>query len=63
MGNLFIAMTSGVAALDLPFSRFTTTPNPQYESRKIDLCGYHHQNYFSILVPEIGLVSRICNRS
>ena len=46
MGNLFIAMTSGVAALDLPFSRFTTTPNPQYESRKIDLCGYHDQIIF-----------------
>ena len=51
MGNLLKAMTSGVTALDLPFSRFTTTPNPQYETRKIDLCGYHHPNYFAISVP------------
>ena len=57
------AITSDATALDLPFGGFTTTPNPQYESRKIDFCGYHHPNYFAILVPEMGLFSKICNRS
>ena len=36
------------------FGGFKTTPNPQYESRKIGLCGYHHPNYFTALVPEMG---------
>ena len=63
MGNLLRAITSDATALDLPFGGFATTPNPQYETSKIDLCGYHHPNYFAILVPEMGLFSKICNRS
>ena len=63
MGRMILrAITSDATALDLPFDGFTT-PNPQYESRKIDFCGYHHPNYFAILVPEMGLFSKICNRS
>ena len=57
------AITSDATALGLPFDGFTTTPNPQYESRKIDFFGYHHPNYFAILVPEMSLFSKICNRS
>ena len=64
MGRMILrAITSDATALDLPFGGFKTTPNPQYESRKIDFCGYHHPNYFAILVPEMGLFSKICNRS
>ena len=57
------AITSDAIALDLPFVEFTTTPDPQCESRKTDFCGYHHPNYFAILVSEMGLFSKICNRS
>ena len=63
MGNLHEAMTSGNTALDLSFGGFTTTWNPQYEKRKKDLCGYHHPIYFPKLVPEIGLFSKISNKS
>ena len=63
MGNLLRAITSDATALDLPFGGFTTTLNPQYEISRIDLCGYHHPNYFAILVPEMGPFSKICNRS
>ena len=63
MGNLFRAMTSWATALDLRFGGFTTTPKPQYESMKIDLYGYHHPNYFAILVPKICLISKIWKRS
>ena len=49
IGNLLGAMTSDATALDLTFGGFTTTPKPQYESRKIDLCDYHHSNYLAIL--------------
>ena len=54
MGNLVRAMTS-----DLQFGGFTTTPNPQYKTSKIYLCGYHHPNYFATLVPEMDLFSNI----
>ena len=63
MGNLLRAITSDATALDLPFGGFTTTPNPQDKTNKIDLCGYQHPNYFAILVPEMGLFSNTCNRS
>ena len=63
MGNLLRAITSDATALDLPFGGFTTTPNLQYETNKIDLYVYHHPNYFAILVHEMGLFSNICNRS
>ena len=63
MGNLLRAITSDATVLDLSIGRFTTTPNPQCQTGKIDLCGYHHPNYFGILVPEMGLFSKICNRS
>ena len=63
MGNLVKAMTSRDAALDLPSGGLTTILNPYYESRKIDLCGYHHPHYFAILVPEMRVFSKICNRS
>ena len=32
-------------------------------SRKIDVRDNHHPNYFAILVPEMGLLLRICNRT
>ena len=57
------ARTSDVTALDLPFGGFTTTPNPLHESRKTDFCGYHNPNDVAILVPEMGLLSKVCNRS
>ena len=63
MGNLLRAVTSLTTALDLPFGGFTIIPNPKYESRKIDLCSYHHPSYFAMLVPEICLFSKICSRS
>ena len=63
MGNLLRGITSDATAVDLPFGGFTTTPQPQLETSKIDLCGYHHPNYFAILVTEMGLFSKICNRS
>ena len=63
MGNLFRAMTSWATALDRRFGRFTATLKPQSESRKIDLYGYHHPNYFAILVPKICLISKIWKRS
>ena len=63
MGNLLRATTSDVNVLDLLFGAFTATPNPQYESRKKDLCGYHHLNSFAALIPEMSLFSKICNRS
>ena len=62
MGNLNIAMTLGDTALDLPFGWLRTTPNHQYQRSKKDLCGYHHQNYVAILVPEMGLFSKVCNK-
>ena len=61
MGNVFRTMRSVATAL--PFGGFTTIPNPQYESQKINLCGYHHQNYFAIIVPEMDLFSKTYNRS
>ena len=50
-------------ALDLLFGGLTTTPNPQYQRRKIDLCGNHRPNYFLRLVPEVGLFLKVCYRS
>ena len=55
MANFLRAIKSGATALDLPFGGFTTTPNPQYESRKLDLCGYHHPNNFAILVSKMDI--------
>ena len=64
MGRMILrAITSDATALDVPFVGFTTTPKPQYESKKIDFCDYHHPNYFAILDPEMSLFSKICNRS
>ena len=51
MGNLLRPITYDATALGLPLCGFTTTLNPQYETSKIDLCGYHHPNYFAILQP------------
>ena len=28
-------------------------PNPQFQGLKIDLCSYHHPNYFSRSAPDI----------
>ena len=44
-------MTSGATALDLSFGELTTTPNPQYQQRKIDFCGQNG------LFPEIDIFS------
>ena len=63
MGNLFRAMKSWATALDFRFGGFTATLKPQYESRKIDLYGYRHPNYFAILVLKICLISKIWKRS
>ena len=46
-----------------PFGGSTANPNFKNERRKIDFGGYHHPNCFAILVPEIGLFSKICIRS
>ena len=43
----------------LPFGGFATTLSHQYQRRNIDLCGYQHSNYFAILVPEMGLYSKV----
>ena len=59
MENSLRTTTSGATALDLPFGGFTTTPKPQYESSEIDLCGYRDPDYFAIIVPEMGLFSKI----
>ena len=48
-------MTSGATALDLPFGGFTTTSNPLYQRRKMDLCGYNR------LFLEIDLFSTEVN--
>ena len=40
-------------------SGVTTTPNPHYQRRKIYLCGYHHPNYFTRLVLEVDLFSKV----
>ena len=61
MGNLHIAMASGATALYLPFSGLTTTLNQQYQRINIDLCGCYSPNYFAILVPEMSLISKVCN--
>ena len=45
-----------------PQTILTTNPNPHYQRRKIDLCGYHRPNYFDRLVPEKGLFSKIWKR-
>ena len=63
MGNFLKAMKSGATTLNLSFGGFTTISNPQYEKREIDLCGYQHPIHFLILVPKMGLFSKICNRS
>ena len=42
-------MTSGTTALDFLFGGLTTTTNAQYESRKLDFCGYNR------LFPQIDL--------
>ena len=63
MGNLHRAMAFGAIALNLPFGGLTATQKPQYQKRKIDLCGYHHPNDFARLVPEIGLFSKVCDKN
>ena len=62
MENLHRRVVSGATALDRLFSGLTTTQKPQYQRRKIDLCGHHRPNYFARLVPEMGLFSEVCNR-
>ena len=56
-------MASGATAVDILFGGVITTPNPHYQRRKIDLCGYHHPNYFARLVPDMGLFSKVWKRS
>ena len=63
MVKLHRAMGSGAAVLDLSFDRLAATRNHWYQRKNIDLCGHHRPNYFAILVPEIGLFSRVCNIS
>ena len=63
MRNLYRVVVSGATDLDLLFGGFTTSPHPQYQRRKIDLCGYHNSNYFARLVSEMRLFSKVCNRS
>ena len=63
MGTLHIVVVSEATAVDLLFGGLKTTPNPQYQMGKIYLCGYQRLNYFARLVPEMGLFSKICNRS
>ena len=48
-------MTSGTTALDFLFGGLTTTTNAQYESRKLDFCGYNR------LFPQIDLSSTEAN--
>ena len=63
MGNLHRVVVSEATALNLLFGGLTTNPNPQYQRRKIDLCGCHHPSYFARLVTEMDLFSKVCNRS
>ena len=63
MGNLHRVVATGATAIGLFFGGLTTPPNLEHRRRKIDLCGYHHTNYFARLVPDMGLFSKICNRS
>ena len=62
MENLHRRVVSGATALDRLFSGLTATQKPQYQRRKIELCGHHRPNYFARLVPEMGLFSEVCNR-
>ena len=63
MGNLHRVVISGATALNLLFGGLTTTPNSQFQRRKIALCGNHRPNYFARLVPEMGLFSKVRSRS
>ena len=63
MGNLYRRVVSGATGLDLLFGGFTQTPNLKYQRRKTDLCGYHRSDYFARLVPQMGLFSKVWNRS
>ena len=63
MENLHRAMAFGATVLDLLFGWLAATSNTQCQREKIDLCGYHRSDYFARLVPEIGLFSKVCNRS
>ena len=63
MGNLHKVVVSGATTLEPSFGGLTITPNPQSQKRKIDLCVCHRPKYFARLVPEIGLFSKVCNRS
>ena len=63
MVSLRRAVAFGDTALDFSFGGLTTTLKPQYQRRKIDLCAYHHPNYFARLVPEMDIFIKVCNRS
>ena len=63
MENLHRAKASGTTALDLLFGGLAATSNTQCQREKIDLCGYRRSDSFARLVPEIGLFSKVCNRS
>ena len=63
MGKIHRAMGFGTTVLDLPFGGLATTRNHQYQKRNIGLRRYHNPNYFAILVTEMGLFSKVCNRS
>ena len=56
-------MASVATALDIPFGRLGATLNHQYQRIDIDLCGYKPPNYFAIVVPEMGLFSKMCKTS
>ena len=51
MGNLNREVASGTTSLGLLFGGLTATPNPQYQTRKRDLCGFHRPINFTRLSP------------
>ena len=59
MGNLNREVASGAASLGLLFGGLTATPNPQYQKRKRDLCGFHRPINFTRLVSEMGLFPKV----
>ena len=60
MGNLQRAVAPVATALKLLFGGLTITQKPQYQRRKIELCGYHRPKYFPRLIPDMGLFPKVC---
>ena len=63
MGNLHRSVAFGATALNLRYGEPTPIKTIIIKNRKIDLCGYHHPNYFARLVPEMGIFSKVLSRS